>query len=81
VLGDEQAHEMLVHGEVHAIAGDSQEEGASQRKKYARAVISIEEQRADDALDVNLVFTKADLQDVSGDFISDGGEEGAPRFG
>jgi len=37
---------------------------ASQRKRYARAVMSVEAQRANDAFDVDLVFTKADLQDV-----------------
>ena len=55
--------EIPVHGEVHTISGGFLEGGctASQRKKYARAVMSVEAQRADDALDVDLVFTKADL--------------------
>jgi len=32
--------------------------------KYARAVMTVEAQGADQALDVDLVFTKADLRDV-----------------
>lgn len=49
--------------EIHTIAGGFSGGGctASQRKKYARAVMSVEAQRADDAFGVDLVFTKADL--------------------
>ena len=66
VTGGERGHEVPVHGEIHTIAGGFSRRGciASQRKKYARAVMSVEAQRADDAFDVDLVFTKADLQDV-----------------
>jgi len=64
--GEDQGHEIPVHGEVHTIAGGFSGGGctASQRKKYARAVMSVEAQEADHALDVDLVFTKADLRDV-----------------
>ena len=48
-----------MHGEIHTISGGFLGGGctASQRKKYARAVMSVEAQEADDALD-------ADLRDV-----------------
>jgi len=61
-----QGHEVPVHGDIHTIAGGFLGGGCttSQRKRYARTVMSVEAQRADDAFDVNLVFTKADLQDV-----------------
>ena len=64
--GGDQGHEIAVHGEIHTIVGGFSGGGctASQRKKYARAVMSVEAQEADEALDVDLVFTKADLQDV-----------------
>jgi len=66
VSGEDQGHEILVHGEVHTIAEEFSEGGctASQRRKYARAVMSVEAQELDDALDVDLVFTKADLRDI-----------------
>jgi len=55
-----------VYGEIHTIAGGFSGGGCtvSQQRRYARAVMSVEAQRADDAFDVDLVFTKADLQDV-----------------
>jgi len=55
-----------VQGEIHTIAGGFSGGGctASQWRRYARAVMSVEAQMADDAFDVDLVFTKADLQDV-----------------
>jgi len=66
VTGGDTGHEVPVHGEIHTIAGGFSGGGctASQRKRYARAVMSVEAQRADNAFDVDLVFTKADLQDV-----------------
>ena len=62
----DQGHEMLIHGEIHTISGGFSGGGctASQRKKYARAMMTIEVQEADQALDIDLVFTKADLRDV-----------------
>ena len=62
VIGGGPGHEVPVHGEIHSFSGGGCT--ASQRKRYARAVMSIEAQRVDDAFDVDLVFTKADLQDV-----------------
>jgi len=61
-----QRHEVPVHGEIHTIAGGFSGGGciASQRKRYARVVMSVEAQRPNDAFDLDLVFTKADLQDV-----------------
>jgi len=55
-----------VHGEIHTISrGFSGGRcTASQQKKYAREMMLVEAQRADDALDIDLVFTKADLRDV-----------------
>ena len=63
---EEQAHEMPVLGEVHTIAGGFSGGGptASQRKKYARGVNSIEERISGDPWESDLVFTRADLQDV-----------------
>ncbi|XP_068504024.1 uncharacterized protein [Phaseolus vulgaris] len=59
-------HEVLVQGEVHTIARGFSGGGctASQRRRDARTVMSVEAQRIDDAFDVDLVFTKADLEDV-----------------
>jgi len=66
VTGGDQGHEVPVHGEIHTIVGGFSGGGctASQRKRDARAVMTVEAQRADDAFDVDLVFTKADLQDI-----------------
>ena len=66
MTGGGPGHEVTIHGEIHTIAGGFSGGGCttSQRKRYAWAVMSVEAQRADDAFDVNLVFTKADLQDV-----------------
>ena len=64
--GEDQGHEMLVHGEIHTISGGFSGEGwdASQCKRYARSVMSVEAQAVNDVLDVDLTFTKADLRDV-----------------
>ncbi|XP_068497460.1 uncharacterized protein [Phaseolus vulgaris] len=66
VLEEDQAHEMPIHGEVHTIFGGFSGGGciASQRKRYVRSVNSVVEQEADDSLDIDLAFTKADLRDV-----------------
>jgi len=63
VTGGDQGHEIPVHGEIHTIAGGFSGGGCttSQWKKYARAVMSVEPPRVDDAFDVDLTFTKADL--------------------
>ena len=59
-------HEVPIHGEVYTIAGGFSGGGctASQRRRYARTMMSVEAQRTNDAFDVDLVFTKADLEDV-----------------
>ena len=64
--GEDQGHEMRVHGEIRTISGGFSGGGctASQGKRYTRSVMSIEEQVVDDVLDVDLAFTKADLRDV-----------------
>jgi len=64
--GGDQGHEMPVHGEIHTISGGFSGRGytTSQRKKYARAMMTVEAQVADHALGINLFFTKADLRDV-----------------
>jgi len=61
--GENQRHEMPVHGEIHTISGGFSGGGctASQRKKYAPSVMSVKAQVACDVLDINLTFTKADL--------------------
>ncbi|XP_068486780.1 uncharacterized protein [Phaseolus vulgaris] len=57
---------MSVHGEVHTISGAFSGGGptASQRKKYARGVNSIDEKISGDPWESDLVFTRADLRDV-----------------
>jgi len=66
VTGGGPGHKVPVHGEIHTFAKGFSGGGctASQWRRYARAVISVEAQRTDNAFDVDLVFTKADLQDV-----------------
>ena len=66
VTGGGPGHEVPVHGEIHTIARGFSGGGctASQQRRYARAVMSVEAQRANEAFDVDLVFTKAELQDV-----------------
>ena len=63
---EDQAHEMPVHGEVHTISGGFSGGGptASQRKKYARGVNSIDEKISGDPWESDLVFMRADLHDV-----------------
>ena len=63
---EDQAHEMPIHGEIHTISGGFSGGGctASQCKRYVHSVISVEEQMVNDSLDVDLMFTKADLHDV-----------------
>jgi len=66
VTGGGPGHEVPVHGEIHTIAGGFSGGGctASQRRRCAQAVMSVEAQRTDNAFDVDPVFTKAYLQDV-----------------
>ena len=61
-----QAHEIPTHGEVHTISGGFCGGGptASQRKKYVRSVSAAAEEFPDDPWESDLVFTRADLQDV-----------------
>ena len=63
---DEPAHEMPVLGEVHTIAEGFSGGGptASQRKKYARGVNSIEERLSGEPWESDIVFTRRDLRDV-----------------
>jgi len=51
---------------VHMIVGGFSAGGctASQRKKYARSVMAVDSVEEDHSPDVDIVFTKADLQDV-----------------
>jgi len=60
-----QQHEVPIHGEIHTIAGGFSNGGctASQRKKYARSVMSVEGFE-DHSPDVDITFTKGDLRDV-----------------
>ena len=53
--GEDQEHEMPVHKEIHTISGVFSGGGctASQRKKYARAVMTVEAHEAGQALDVD----------------------------
>ena len=62
---EDQAHEMMIHGEVHTISGGfSGGCTASQCKRYVRSVNSVAEEGSDDPWESDLVFTKADLRDV-----------------
>ena len=63
---EDQAHEMPVLGEVNTIAGGFSGGGptASQRRKYAGGVNSIEERISGDPWESDLVFTRTDLRDV-----------------
>ena len=65
-LAEEQAHETPVLDEVHTIAGGFSGGGpiASQRKKYARGVNSIEERISGEPWESDLIFTRGDLRDV-----------------
>jgi len=60
-----QQHEAPILGEIHTIAGGFSGGGctASQRKKYARSVMSVEVFE-DHSPDVDITFTKEDLRDV-----------------
>ena len=64
--GMNQEHEVPIHGEINTIFEGFSGGGctASQRKKYIREVMAVEGQEADHIPDVDLVFTKADRQDV-----------------
>jgi len=63
---EDQAHEMPIHGEIHTISSGFSGGGCttSQRKRYVRSVMSVAEQVADDLLDVDLMFKRADLRDA-----------------
>jgi len=54
-----------VHGEVHTIAGGFSGGGctASQRKRYARSVMTVDSVEEDHTPDADITFTKADLRD------------------
>jgi len=60
--GGDQGHELPINGEINTISGGFSGERctASQQKKYARKVMAVEVQEADQTPDVDLVFTKAD---------------------
>jgi len=63
--GEGQQHEVPIYGEIQTIAGGFSGGGctASQRKRYARSVMSVEIFE-DHSPDVNITFTKGDLRDV-----------------
>jgi len=64
--GGDPGHEVPVHGEVHTIAEGISGGGCttSQRRRYARTMMAVEARKTDNAFDVDLVFTKANLEDV-----------------
>ena len=63
--GEDQQHEVPTHGEIHTIAGGFSGGGctASQRKKYARSVMTVDVFE-DHSPDVDITFPKEDLMDV-----------------
>ena len=62
----DQVHEAPVHGELNTISGGFYGGGisASKRKRYARAVMSLEARRPDHPLEPTLCFTSFDFEDV-----------------
>ncbi|XP_068478292.1 uncharacterized protein [Phaseolus vulgaris] len=62
---ERQQHEVPIHDEVHTIVGGFSGGGctASQRKRYARSVMSVEAFE-DHSPDVDITLTKEDLRDV-----------------
>ena len=62
----DQGHGVPIHGEINTIVGGFSKGGctASQSKKYARGVMTMEGQRSDQTPEPDLVFTRADLEDV-----------------
>ena len=63
---EDPQHEVPVHGEVHTIAGGFSGGGCttSQRKRYARSVMTVDSVEEDHSPDADITFTKADLRDV-----------------
>ena len=57
---------MPVHGEINTISGGFSGGGctASQRKRYAREVMTVEARESDQSVEPDLYFTKDDLRDV-----------------
>ena len=64
--GEDQGHEMPIHGEIHTISGgfSGGRCTASQHRRYVRSVMSVEAQAVDNMFDIDLTFTRIDLQDV-----------------
>ncbi|XP_068461718.1 uncharacterized protein [Phaseolus vulgaris] len=62
----DQRHEVPVHGEINTISGGFSGGGctASQRKRYAREVMTVEKRDPDQSVEPDLLFTKVDLRDV-----------------
>jgi len=60
----DQGHEVPVHGEVNTISRRFSGGGCttSQRKKYAREVMAVEARETDQSPELDIYFTKADLQ-------------------
>ena len=66
LVATDKGHEVPIHGEVSTISGGFLRGGCTtpHRKKYAQRVTTTEIPQADLVLNVDLVFTKADLQGV-----------------
>lgn len=62
----DQTHETPVHGELNTISGGFSGGGSStsKRKRYARAVMSLDTSRLDHPLEPTLCFTSSDLEDL-----------------
>jgi len=62
----DQAHEIPVHGELNTVLGGFSGGGSStsKRKRYARAMMTVEARRPNHPLESALCFTSSDLQDV-----------------
>jgi len=62
----DQVHEIPVHGELNTISGgfSEGESSASKRKRYPRAVMTVEARRSDHPPEPSLCFTSFELEDV-----------------
>jgi len=62
----DQTHETPIHRELNSIAGGFSEGGSSnsKRKRYARAVMSLDTRELDRPTEPTLCFTSFDLEDV-----------------
>jgi len=66
VATDDQTHETLMHGELNTIARgfSGGENSTSKRKRYARAIMSLDTRRSNCSAEPSLYITSSDLEHV-----------------